>query len=292
MVLNAVAAVGQPISTLRQFYFNPFVVNPAFTGSEGHTEIMLVHRQQWINIEDAPNVSGAFFQYATHTRVSLGLSVLSEEAVNLRTTTAKGILAYRLPIGSKQSLFFGMSVGAGFNDLELEGDYSNDPTILDAAASKTYLDGSFGLVYTLGQLKFGFALPTLFDRPYFSPSTLGQTKFSQLTNQFYSLSYTLNPNHGPRSIEPYFLYRLNRDTQNSWEAAVVTYYKNLLWLGSNYSNTLGLGFFTGISVKDRFRLAYGYEIPPFHSELSNTSSHEIRISVRIGEKKKLRAEEP
>jgi type IX secretion system PorP/SprF family membrane protein len=283
--------VAQPVSTLRQFYFNPYISNPAFTGSDGRTEVTLVHRQQWINIEDAPTVSGVFFQYATSTRSSFGFNLASQETVALRNTTVNGSFAYRLSIGQTHEIHFGMSAGVGFDDLHLEGDYSNDPTILNAAASNAYLDGSFGLLYVLGKLEVGFALPTLFNRPYFSPSTLGESSFTQLKNQFYSLSYSFDLGDGTWSIEPCFLYRMNRDQQNTWEGNVLIYYEEKIWFGTSYNVSLGMGFFAGILIKDRFRLGYGYELPPFEGELTNTSSHEVRIGVRLGNKKLTKAEE-
>lgn len=134
----------QNLPSFRQFYFSPFLFNPAFTGLDGYTEISLIHRQQWINITDAPVSSGFNLQFPTSSRVSLGFNVQTQEAVALRSTTVKGTFAYRVPISTNQLFSFGISAGVGFNSLDFENiDYSNDPAILGAADNRVYADANF-----------------------------------------------------------------------------------------------------------------------------------------------------
>ncbi|MBA4057662.1 MAG: hypothetical protein C0490_23310, partial [Marivirga sp.] len=73
----------QNLPSFRQFYFNPFLFNPAFTGLNGFTEISLTHRQQWLNVTDAPVASGFNVQYPTYSRASFGFNLLTQEAVAL-----------------------------------------------------------------------------------------------------------------------------------------------------------------------------------------------------------------
>jgi hypothetical protein len=140
--------------------------------------------------------------------------------IALRNTLAKTIFAYKIPFGDDHVFSFGLTFGAGYNDLDLEGvDYSNDPAILNATDKKVYADGSFGMMYRFKGLQIGFSLPRLFGQPYISPQKLSQNELSQLLNQLYSLSYKMKVTE-VISIEPYVLYRLARDFQNTWEAGV------------------------------------------------------------------------
>lgn len=276
----------QNLPSFRQFYSNPSLFNPAFTGFDGYTEISLIHRQQWINITDAP-VSSAFnIQLPTGSRASFGFNVQTQEAVALRSTAAKGVFAYRVPISKNQFFSFGLSAGVGFNNLDLENiDYSNDPAILGAADNRVYADANFGALYSLHGLKAGFALPRLFGQSYISPQALKQNKFSQLNNQIYSLSYKFSAFQDNVALEPYFIYRMNRDYQNSWESSLILYYKDKVWIGASYHNTQGIAMFLGMSIKERFRFGYGYELPPTNQEFISTSSHEIHLGLRLGKKK-------
>jgi len=285
-VFSAGNLLAQNLPAFRQFYFNPFLFNPAFTAIDGYTEVVLIHRQQWLGFNDAPVASGLALQHATYSRVSLGFTALTQESVALRNTSAKGTLAYKIPISKHHVLSFGISVGVGYNDLDLEQvDYSNDPTILNAADSKVYADGNFGALYTWKNLKIGFALPRLFGQPYISPQLLNNNTVSQLKNQFYSLSYKIEFGTGVVSVEPYFLYRLNRDDQNSWEAVSIIYFKDKIWAGGSYHETQGVGFFFGMLIKEKLKFGYSYELPPIDKEFASTSSHEFHINLRLGKKK-------
>lgn len=270
----------------RQFYFNPYLFNPAYSGATGYTEIDLIYRKQWLNFNNAPSASGFTLQHPTRKRTAFGLNFLTQEAVSLRYTSVLPSFTYRLPLSSGQTLSFGISAGGGINNLTLdEFDYTNDPTILNAAGNSWYADGNFGILYSVGELQLGFALPKLFGHPYFSRQRLGKNRFSQLKNQLYSIRYKFNVSPGAVSIEPYFLYRLNRDAQNSWEAAALLNLKDKISVGASYHNNQGIAFFLSMTIKEKFRFGYSYELPPSNDAFGFTNSHEFHLSIRLGKQK-------
>jgi len=283
VVLWNSVALAQNAPAFRQFYFNPFLFNPAFAGVHDYSQVSILYRQQWAGFNDAPSAGGFTFQIPSSNRASFGFSVLSQEIVALQTSTAQATFAYRVPISANQFLFFGISGVAGINNLKPDADYSNDPAILNAAASSFYTDANFGLIYALGNLRVGFALPKLLGQKYFSPQNLVNTRYAQLRNQLYSVSYKFHA--GDFSIEPYAMYRITRDLQNWWEGAAVVYYKEKIWLGTSYHSTLGTGFFLGFDIMEKLRVSYSYELPPVNKEFSSMNSHEIQLQIRLGKKR-------
>jgi type IX secretion system PorP/SprF family membrane protein len=284
--LSGPMAFCQNPPAFRQFHFNPYLFNPAFAGIEGYTEVFVFHRQQWLNFNDAPVASGLNLQYAGHNRVSFGLNVVNQEVVALRNTSALLTFVYRIPISANQFLSFGISGGMGTNTLKLDdADYSNDPAVINALDNSFYADGNFGFLYTLGRLRIGFALPRLFGQKYVSPQDLGRVQYSQFRNQLYSASYKLYFGSGNFAIEPYFLYRMNRDLQNYWEGSALLYFKDRIWLGASYNDTKGAGFFFGMDLKDKLRMGYSYELPPISSDFIAANSHELHVQIRLGKKK-------
>ncbi len=285
--LIAVVCFGQSASPFRQFYFNPYLSNPAYAGINGSTELYVSYRRQWININDAPTTMGISFQYPTKKRVSLGLNVISDEVVALRNTSILATFAYALPLTSTQTLRFGLSGGAGMNDLNLkEGEYDpNDPDIINASQNNFYVDGNFGALYTNKGFRLGFAFTQLFDGNRFSSQSFEDVKVSSLNNRLYSVGYKFPIGSSGIAIEPYFLYRERADKQNSWEAASVVYIRDKFWIGGSYHQTLGMGFFFGLDIKQLFKFGYSYELPPVSKEFTSTSSHELQLSLRLGKKR-------
>ena len=286
-VLYTLPSFGQNNPAFRQFYFNPYLFNPAFAGTLDNTEVSVFYRQQWLGFNNAPMATGFTLQYPTQDRVSFGMNFVSQETVALRTTSLQSTFAYRVPISSNQFIFFGLSGVLGYNNLNLsDRDYSNDPAILNASSTKFYGDANFGLLYQLSNLRAGFALPKLFGQANYSPSDLVNVSYSQFRNQLYSVSYKFFA--GNFSFEPYALYRVNKDLQNWWEGAMLVYFREKIWTGASYNNTQGLGFFLGMDFKEKFRFGYSYEVPLAGSEFISTSSHELHLKLRIGKKREFK----
>ncbi len=282
-------AVGQNTLDFRQFYFNPFLFNPAYTGLNGYTEFSLAHRQQWVDFEGSPVASGFSVQLPLKKRASLGFNFFTQKAVVLRTSSAQFAFAYAVPIGSNQSLRFALSGGVGFHNLDLEGrDYSNDPLIMRAAENRVFAQGSFGLLYTYGDLTLGIALPTLFNQQETGAGVLETHPLEQLVNQLYSVRYKVELNDKRFWVEPYFLYRLNRDMQNYWELAGIVHFENRLRAGLSLQQHTGLAFFIGMTFRDNYRIGYGYEVP--RKKSTGSSSHEFLLSMRLGEKSPVKSE--
>jgi type IX secretion system PorP/SprF family membrane protein len=280
-------AFAQSASPFRQFLFNPYAYNPAYTGIEGTTKLTLAYRKQWTNVQDAPTTQGLSFEYSTKKRVSLGLNILSDEVVALRNTTTIATFAYTVPLATDQEIRFGLSGGLGTNRLHLkEGEFDpTDETLIYAAQNNTYAHGNFGLVYVYkDRLKIGFTLPQIFKNNRFTRDNFDPIKFSTLGNQFYSISYLAPLTRNGISIEPYALYNVRSDGQNAWEAASIFHLKEYLQLGASYHQYNGLGLLAGISIKN-FRIGYSYELPPVDRNFINTNSHEIQLSLKLGKKR-------
>src|SRR6187402_2036739 len=143
----------------RQFYFNPYVFNPAYVGINDALDLNLVHRQQWTNFKDAPVTTGASLQFPTSERVAIGLNIHSDKQVLLRNSNVMATFGYVVPIASNQSLRFALSGGVGLSKLDLTADDMNttDPSVLKATGNNFYFDGNFGVVYSISGLRLGFA---------------------------------------------------------------------------------------------------------------------------------------
>jgi type IX secretion system PorP/SprF family membrane protein len=273
----------------RQFSANPYLFNPAFVGINNQTELNLAYRQQWVNFKDAPVITGLNLQIPTNKRVALGFNVSTDKQVLLRNSSFMATFGYIIPISENQTLRFGISGGAGMNALDLNAEElnSNDPAIINASNNNFYVDGNVGVVYAHSGFKIGFALTELFSSNSFNHDSFNKFAFSNLKNRLYSASYRFNVGIMENfAVEPYFLYRQSADgLQDSWEAASMIYYRNKVWMGAGYNQNNGLALFFGLNLKDKLKMSYGYEFPPFKSGVTATSAHELHMTVTFGKKK-------
>ena len=196
---------------------------------------------------------------------------------------------YVVPLAKNQSLRFALSGGVGLNKLDLTAEElnTNDPAIANAASNNFYVDGNFGVVYSIAGLRLGFALTDLFKSNAFNEQDFNKFEMSNLRNRLFSASYRFNVGiMDDFSLEPYVLYRQTEDgLQDAWEAASLLYYKNKIWTGVSYNQNNGLALFFGANLKERIKFGYSYEFPPFDTSFPNTSSHELHLGVKLGKKK-------
>ncbi len=272
----------------RQFFFNPFDFNPAYAAINNQGEVNLSYRIQWANFKDAPTTAAVNLQIPASERVALGLNVSTDEQVLMKTSSFMASFAYVVPLTMKQTLRFGLSGGIGMNGLDLSAAEmsSMDPVITKAVGTNYYVDGNFGMIYTNGGLKVGFALTDLFSSNPFSQEKFNKFSFNNLKNRLYSASYRFNVGATANvAIEPYFLYRQTLDgLQDYWEAATLIYLKQSVWTGAAYNEDRGLALFAGLSLREKFRFSYSFEFPPFGRSNPGASSHELQLSLKFGRK--------
>ena len=290
LLLSVVVSRAQvPGPFYRQFYFNPYLFNPAYVAINNELEANITYRQQWTNFKDAPVTAGASLQFPANERVALGLNIYSDKQVLLRNTNFLATFGYVVPISKNQSLRFALSGGVGHNKLDLTAEElnTNDPAIANAVSNNFYVDGNFGVVYSIAGLRVGFALTDLFKSNAFNDENFNKFEMSNLRNRLFSASYRFNVGVMENfSIEPYVLYRQTEDgLQDAWEAASLVYYKNKIWTGVSYNQNNGLALFFGANFKERLKFGYSYEFPPFSTGFPTTSSHELHLGVKLGKKK-------
>ncbi|SMG41910.1 type IX secretion system membrane protein, PorP/SprF family [Marivirga sericea] len=267
----------QDLSVYNQFYFNPFLYNPAYVGVEGGTVLNTVYRQQWLGIDDAP-VSGTFtLEHAAKSNVRLGLTFTHESVVILEKNVALMTVGYRLPIGVQQSVTFGLSAGIGRYGLDLNQVDLSDPALSNSLNSTLYADGNFGFMYQLKELKIGVAVVNIFEGNPYSQDNLSDLKFSNLESVVGSFSYRFHFKNNPIAFEPYLLYsRLGTNFQQA-EAAGVFYYLDKIWVGGAYRYESNPAVFVGFNLMRNLRFSYAFEFPPREINNVRSGSHELML---------------
>jgi type IX secretion system PorP/SprF family membrane protein len=269
-----------------QYFNNPFLINPAFVGSSGFTEIGLTHRRQWMGIEGAPVLTSLNIQYPTKKSVSLGLSMTSSQVVSENRTSLQATFGYRVMLGEQQYLRFGLAGGVGNYHLDgskLEDGSLNDPAVQKLLGSHYFYDGQFGVTYTYKGFNLGFAVPRLFDSRTLNNSKFKNVSYAELKFNLISASYKLNLGENV-AVEPYVLYRMGNDIKEKWEGLATIYLKNILWIGGSYRQQYGPTAFAGIAIKN-FKVGYSYELPTSPMASYSKGSHEFQLNIRFGKDK-------
>jgi len=274
----------QDAPVFSQFFANPFQFNPSYAGHNGYTEVNIFYRKQWLGIENAPTVGAFNIQAPLGRNVSLGLSGYSNKTILLNTNAALATFAYRVNLGARHSINFGISGGLSFNNFDLNAVANlNDPALANVVQKSQFVNGQFGFNYQFRNFNIGLALPKLFDSSPASLVTFEKVKFNAFRNQFASISYNFILND--IQVTPTLLYRAidNQPDQTQWEAMLIATYRKMIWIGASYRDGYGLTGFIGVALSS-FRLGYAYEHPTSSINKASSASHEIYFGARLGKR--------
>jgi type IX secretion system PorP/SprF family membrane protein len=289
--LGAGIVMAQPYPSYGQYYFNRSLYNPSFVGNSKFIETAITHHQQWVGIDDAPSITILYFHYPTQGNVSLGVSAISDRSILLTSTAIMGTYSYRVPLGNEQHLKFGLSVGFGNNNIDLEEVNINDPAVFNAANSTLYMDGQFGVHYRWKHLEIGFSLPRVRLSQLNGPNKdfiFSEESNSRLGMKLLSANYKIPLKGASLVFEPGVLYRWVNDFDNQIEGFGILHIRDIVSLGGSYRENGAATAFFGVKFLDKLSLGYTYGTMPLKAAGigSPGGTHEMQLKFWFGKNKK------
>jgi type IX secretion system PorP/SprF family membrane protein len=278
----------QQIPLQNHYFLTPYIYNPSLAGSENHAIIYVNRRQQFGNSQAPSNTS---FTFNTPVASSGGFGV---SFFNTSWDTASQSLAYVsfarvIPVAEDQFIHFGISAGFGQDRAEYKSinGPGGIPGLQSAEERISYADAQIGVAYRWKSLQLGLALPSMFDHQRIDLENPTGDDFSELDfdpfrGVLISAGYMMEIND-MLAVQPQFLYRVNKDSVNIWEAAAIAHINKKFWVGALYRQDYGAAGIVGLRIQDIASISYSMEFSgsKVHSPVDN--NHEIQIGIRIGQ---------
>lgn len=96
-----------------QYMFNTLAINPAYAGSRDVLSLTALGRYQWVGVEGAPKTfTFSMDSPIKNEKMGLGLQVTRDEVGLQKNTGVYGTYAYRIKVGPRSTLSFGVQGGA------------------------------------------------------------------------------------------------------------------------------------------------------------------------------------
>jgi type IX secretion system PorP/SprF family membrane protein len=302
--------MAQNQSVFNAYYLNPFLYNPATAATE-YTHIFAHHRQQWVGINDAPVISALTINsLLPNTRVGVGARVSTYQRGLLSTSDVSLAYAYGIPVSKKAHLHFGLTGGAITNAVDMaRATDPDDPVFARYQKNNLQATASVGLLYQRASgLSVGFVLPQLLA-PSFLESSFSQFNPSPIDNMIVSLGYRKRLDgkmvtkkvKGMKTrvkgtdiyapLEMYVLYRYAAYGNSQFEAMAKLNLNSNVWVGASYRQAYGAVAHAGFNVK-KLSIGYSFELGSQPEAGFSTGTHEVFVSLRVGEKKKAKSVAP
>lgn len=288
-VLTAISANAQQLPLFSQYYYNPFLYNPGFTGTGDQANAYLIHRSQWKDMPGAPvtyalTVDGP----VKEKQIGLGLSLFNDQVDIFNRTGLYSSYSYRFAINSDHEITAGLSLGVIDNKI----DYSraivndvNDPLIYTDNRRKVTMDANFGVGYFWKDLKVGFSIPQLLGN---------KIKYLEEDKNIYTLlkrHYILS---GQYSIVisdknditalPSIMMRYAKGTPFQFDINANFDWKDMVRAGISYRFGYAVGFNIGTRLNKNLTAGYTYEWVTSPIGGVAGGGHEIMLGYSFGKK--------
>ena len=151
------------------------MLNPAFTGTQGGTNLKMTFRSQWSGIKDSPETQVVSFGTPTAgNRLGIGFSVINDKTFVEKQIQSFINFSYRLQLNSELNLYLGIQSGGNF--------YSVNSSNLNVYGGGEVTDQRLFLNYSHINPNIGVGIYLKHENFYFSlsaPKILNSERFKR-----------------------------------------------------------------------------------------------------------------
>ena len=307
MFVNTSALKAQEIIPTYSDYLtdNLYLIHPSMAGASNYDKIRLTARQQWFDVEDAPNLQTLAYNSRVNDKIGVGGILFRDENGNYSKVGGYATFAYHLMFSRStvdlNQLSFGISAGVIQHRLDTSGFTRFDPLIGENDVD-IFANMDFGISYYVRNLYFHFAAKNILSvrRDLFYSDAVPSNMRKYLFSSGYV--FTLNQND-PWSFEPSLLFQAREATNEmALDLNAKAYYElenGRLWGGLSYRNGFESAEYTengeqvqnqqlryitpfvGLNYK-KFVFGYTFSYQVNSIVLSNSGFHQITLGYNFG----------
>jgi len=278
----------QQLSMYSQYYWNDFVINPAFTGIKNTPRVQLGYRNQWSGFKGAPKT----YTIGGHTslknnNMGLGGMIFSDDHGG--AIKQNGVMlnySYNLKIDKQSGISFGIAGilnQYGYNGSDIQN--INPDATLQTNVRQLVPDLNFGVVYHLkNKLYIGLASSQLIQSRLKKLNQFSTSQNQLIRHYNLSASYLTKIN-STLTAEPYAMMRTIFIKAPQVELGAKVTYNDFVFGGLSYRSKDAVIGLIGMNYKN-FVLAYSYDFTLSSIRNYSSGSHEVLLAYQFNKKSK------
>jgi len=270
-----------PLSSL--YNVNRYQAISAYAGFNGCFEGYLSHRAQWVGINGSPQTSFLSAHTGIGRNHGLGINLAFDQTHLLSKFSGLLSYSYRIKLGSNSNLRLGLSAGlfqVAFDPSKAIVDDNTDVAVVSGRQANMAFNNDFSVYFNFKKLEIGVSVPQILETQaklelVGSPANFGLRR--------HLLGYIGYDHHFTEnfSLQPSIVYRTFITDFNQLDLNAQLTYKNFISVGVGYRTSNSLLARLNVNIKNKFLVAYVYEMAG--SKLTNFSSgsHEVMIGLKF-----------
>jgi type IX secretion system PorP/SprF family membrane protein len=291
IVLAAFTSNAQQDPMYTQYMFNQQTINPAYTGSWESLGFMVLGRNQWTGIDDAPQTYTFTVQAPLkNERVALGLNVINDKVGYEKRFYVFADYSYLVPLSEKTNLRFGLKGGFTNYSHNLQ-DHNiidpNDPSFVGEINSAFKPNFGVGAFLYGKRAYLGFSIPKVVNSKYENNfenfSVEGELRHYFLTaGAVFDLGENIK-------FKPTALTKASftKETGTPLQLDLTGNFliKEKLWLGAMWRSGDSYGFIAQFLFAEKLRIGYAIDFSTSNLKNYNNGTHEVMVSYELKFKK-------
>ncbi|MEM9847375.1 MAG: type IX secretion system membrane protein PorP/SprF [Bacteroidota bacterium] len=286
----------QQESHFTHFMYNQQTFNPGYVGSRGVPSVMALYRNQWLDVEGAPqNIVVSYDSPFLDDRVGFGLNMVNQSIGRFNNWTANMAYSYGIPVSENLTVRIGLQGSAYYSQIDLsdqtilDPNGSDDPSLMGASMEPTQLKGNVGAGIYLHSDAFYFGVSS----PQFLSNEIGFNEQADIVTAFkvahyYGMAGFTVPMSNKVKLRPAFMGKYVPGVPFQLDANLSAIFNDKFTLGASYrTGGSGVGesidFLLMLQLSKRMGLgmAYDFTVSDFGDYNNGTFEVMLRYDFKL-----------
>ncbi len=284
------SATAQQIPLYSNYFFTPYVYNPAASGIKGYTEATLIHRRQWTGVQGSPETS-ALAVNGSLNEEKVGWSVygFSDKTDIINRLGIYGNYAYHINLSENAVLSLGLGAGYLNNNIDVANIRAQDQgdIFIITDGTRGTFDLNAGLNFRIADFQLGAAAPQLIGQPIEYAETPDRSvNYTLLRHYVVNAQYDFKFNGDKRVLSPMVMVRAAKNVPIQVDAGLMFNMKEYGYIGAMYRSEYAVTANLGINLTQQLTVGYAYDfsLNEYGSQLG--TSHEFMLTYRFGDNRR------
>jgi type IX secretion system PorP/SprF family membrane protein len=280
--LLAFTAFAQQDPLYTQYMFNPLNYNPAYAGNKSILSAALIHRQQWVGIDGAPQVTAlSVHSPLKNKNMGVGLEITNDQIGPMNNLWIQASYAYRIKVSriSKGKIGFGLKAGVlrtGLNWNKIRYKDQDDQLIGANTQNFTSPVFDFGIYYHITNKLFAGGTIKNLNAPKYGLPSVGTSGIEtrQLPQLLLTYGHIFELNDRV-VFRPSLLFRYTTRALPMTDINLSLLFDQTFWVGISYRTSNTVAAILEYEITEQIKLGYSYDYDFNELSTYSTGSHEI-----------------
>ena len=281
-------ATAQQIPLYSNYFFTPYIYNPAMSGSTGVTEATFLHRRQWTGIQGSPETSAlAVNGSLNEEKVGWSIYGVSDRTDILSSLGIYGNYAYHVQLSDDISLSGGIGVGYLNQNIDQSAVRARDPGDVTSvvAPNRGTFDINIGLKLAVQNFTLGFAAPQLLSQNVIYATNPSDINYNMIRHYVATAQYDFKFAGEKQVLSPILMVRAAESVSAQIDAGLMYNMTEYGFLGAMFRSNYGITLNAGVNISETLTLGYAYDFSTNTYGSNFGTSHEFMLTYRFGSNK-------